>query len=437
MEENFAKRTAQHGSHVGLSDEDGLSGSSQEQLSHMLKHRDASPDLMMDQYDLDHSDPQVKRLLHLEKRGGGGNVPAGPNWHPNPYQTVQQDLSHLSLRTASEAGNRVAHRAINSMGNQDMAMALGNRRKLDKAQAASIDDEYMLGDESHIIGKKTKPTPRWQDAAMGLAFSQPEVRFPPGANPNAKRCKSNQNARLPARHRNQMAAEALDNSSALLKHPGNELLPQSDYHSAARVALQTQLRSRQLHARTTDRKSRALQGLAAPMGLELQPPISRGHNRTQTVQATKNQFHLLSHKPSLNVAALNASSLLQYGGGPNVNAVMLNQALGQAAIQKSLAFARNQADHIVAEAQSLKSRQISRGMVKINQRKFELQKLEKEREQLGRQNQIWQQIHREHHVTASTKRNARGSVASADAKIRGPGVNRTPGDSESELSGPQ
>lgn len=63
-----------------------------------------------------------------------------------------------------------------------MATALGNRRKLDKAQAASIDDEYLLdeqkdisqhswGRDSKVNGKKTKPTPRWQEAAMGLAFS--------------------------------------------------------------------------------------------------------------------------------------------------------------------------------------------------------------------------------------------------------------------------
>lgn len=95
---------------------------------------------------------------------------------------------------------------------------------------------------------------------------------------------------------------------------------------------------------------------------------------------------------------------------------MLNQALGQQAIQHSLAFARNQADHIVAEAQSLKSRQISRGLVKINQSKYQLQKLEKQKEQIGRQNQLWQQIHRDNNIT-TTKR-GRSQPGSAHAKVR-------------------
>lgn len=72
---------------------------------------------------------------------------------------------------------------------------------------------------------------------MALNFSQPEVRLPPGANSNVKRCKSNQNSRLPFRHRNQMAAEVLDNSSMLLKHAANDLPSQSDYHTGARMAL--------------------------------------------------------------------------------------------------------------------------------------------------------------------------------------------------------
>ena len=71
-------------------------------------------------------------------------------------------------------------------------------------------------------------------------------------------------------------------------------------------------------------------------------------------------------------------------------------------IKKSLAFAKNQADHIVAEAQSLKDRQITRGLIRLNQRKFQLQKLEKERELLGRQNQIWQRIHADTHTVDST-----------------------------------
>lgn len=135
------------------------------------------------------------------------------------------------------------------------------------------------------------------------------------------------------------------------------------------------MRNRHLLAKTTDKKSRAIQGLD-PMALEL-PLQLRGHQRTNTFQAVpKNQFHLLSHKPSLDVPGLNGTAHFQYSqlNGP---AAMLNQALGQQAIQKSLAFAKNQADHIVAEAQSLKSRQISRGLVKINQSKYQLQKLEK------------------------------------------------------------
>lgn len=75
MEDNFAKRAAQ--SRVGLSDEDGLSGSSQDGLSHMMK-REASPNPIIDHFDLDH------RVL-LEQHGGGANV---PNWRPPNYQTV-------------------------------------------------------------------------------------------------------------------------------------------------------------------------------------------------------------------------------------------------------------------------------------------------------------------------------------------------------------
>ena len=53
-------------------------------------------------------------------------------------------MSHLSLRAASEVGNRVAHRANNSLSNQNMATILVNRGKLDKAHAGGIDDEYLL-----------------------------------------------------------------------------------------------------------------------------------------------------------------------------------------------------------------------------------------------------------------------------------------------------
>lgn len=117
---------------------------------------------------------------------------------------------------------------------------------------------------------------------MGLTFSQPEVRFPPGANPNVKRCKSNQNSRMPINHRNRMAAEALDNSAMLLKHGGHDYPTNSDYHMGARMALQTQMRNRHLHTRTSDRKSRVMQGLG-PMGLEL-PSRDQGHQRTHTAQ---------------------------------------------------------------------------------------------------------------------------------------------------------
>lgn len=48
------------------------------------------------------------------------------------------------MRTASEAGARAAHRANNSLSNQNMATILVNRAKLDKAQVGSIDDEYLL-----------------------------------------------------------------------------------------------------------------------------------------------------------------------------------------------------------------------------------------------------------------------------------------------------
>ena len=65
MEENFAKRAAQHGSHVGLSDEEGLSASSQDHLSHILKHREASPNLIMDQFDVEHRD-QLRHMMMLE-----------------------------------------------------------------------------------------------------------------------------------------------------------------------------------------------------------------------------------------------------------------------------------------------------------------------------------------------------------------------------------
>ena len=54
-----------------------------------------------------------------------------------------------------------------------------------------------------------------------------------------------------------------------------------------------------------------------------------------------------------------------------------------------MAYEKNKADHIIAEAQSLKDRQIARGLVKLNQRRYQLQKLEKERAILGKQNLMW------------------------------------------------
>lgn len=146
----------------------------------------------------------------------------------------------------------------------------------------------------------------------------------------------------------------------------------------------------------------------------------------------KHPFQRIAHKQSLNVSTLN--STFPYS---QQNPTTLSQTLGQQAIQHSLAFARNQADHIVAEAQSLKSRQISRGLVKINQSKYQLQKLEKQKEQIGRQNQLWQQIHRDNNVT-STKRAAGSLPGSASAKVRSATAAPLQGaDSESEGSGGQ
>ena len=117
---------------------------------------------------------------------------------------------------------------------------------------------------------------------MALNFSQPEVRLPPGAGPNAKRCKSNQNARLPFRQsRNQMAAEALDNSSLLFKHAAHDVPSESDYHAGTRMALQTQAHNRGLLAKTADRRGRGAQGLG-PLAFE-PPSQSWGHQRTHTV----------------------------------------------------------------------------------------------------------------------------------------------------------
>ena len=62
-----------------------------------------------------------------------------------------------------------------------------------------------------------------------------------------------------------------------------------------------------------------------------------------------------------------------------------------------MAYEKNKADHIIAEAQSLKDRQIARGLVKLNQRRYQLQKLEKERAILGKQNLMWQRIHKDHY----------------------------------------
>jgi hypothetical protein len=131
MEETFAKRTAQYGSHVGLSDEDALSGSSQDGLSHMMKHGATSSHPIVDPYDLDPRDPQVQQLMLLEQAGGGFNPPMGLNWHPKQYQAGPADLSHLSLRAASEVSNRVAG-GDQSLGNRNTAI-LVNRGKLDRA----------------------------------------------------------------------------------------------------------------------------------------------------------------------------------------------------------------------------------------------------------------------------------------------------------------
>lgn len=63
---------------------------------------------------------------------------------------------------------------------------------------------------------------------------------------------------MPFKHRNQMAVEALDHSSMLLQPAAHELPSESEYHTGARAALQTQMRNRQLHSKTAERKARAM-----------------------------------------------------------------------------------------------------------------------------------------------------------------------------------
>jgi len=70
---------------------------------------------------------------------------------------------------------------------------------------------------------------------------------------------------------------------------------------------------------------------------------------------TNSNFHLLSHKASLNKSVLSGHSQ-RHSSQP----------------RPERAFAKNQASQIVGEAQSLKSRQICRGLIKINQSRFQL-----------------------------------------------------------------
>ena len=99
LEENFAKRLALQTSHGRLHDEDGLSGSSQDDLSQMMRGRDASPNLPPEQSEID--DPQAKP----DKQVHEASI---PNWYPNQNNMVQPDASHMSLREPSEGGNRMA-----------------------------------------------------------------------------------------------------------------------------------------------------------------------------------------------------------------------------------------------------------------------------------------------------------------------------------------
>jgi hypothetical protein len=99
LEENFAKRLALQTSHGRLHDEDGLSGSSQDDLSQMMRGRDASPNLPPEQSEID--DPQAKP----DKQAHEASI---PNWYPNQNNMVQPDASHMSLREPSEGGNRMA-----------------------------------------------------------------------------------------------------------------------------------------------------------------------------------------------------------------------------------------------------------------------------------------------------------------------------------------
>lgn len=100
--------------------------------------------------------------------------------------------------------------------------------------------------------------------------------------------------------------------------------------------------------------------------------------------ARKQFNHLLSNKGSMyrNSKMDGRNSMVN---SSTVNNVMLNQSLAQQeAFRKSMAYEKNRTDHIIAEAQSLKDRQIARGLVKLNQRRYQLQKLEKERAILGK-----------------------------------------------------
>lgn len=203
LEENFAKRLALQTSHGRLNDEDGLSGSSQDDLSQMMRGRDTSPHLPPEQSEID--DPQAKP----DKQAHEASV---PNWYPNQNNMVQPETSHMSLREPSEGGNRMAQQRANySKSNQAI---LVNRGKHIQIRAGSIDDQLLIDEPRETSqfswnrdeyrmhpGHQANTRPMVMShlqAPSRPAYqtgSQNEVRLPEGAQ-SQKRCKSNQNNRM-------------------------------------------------------------------------------------------------------------------------------------------------------------------------------------------------------------------------------------------------